>query len=105
VKRIYHAPAGPNNAPGGQISIEKWRGPNIYVGNVMADYVSAGAVNGKPAIFVRRTETVPYKPGEATFWATEGRVIIPEEFGFTVVRVDGRNFPLEEAVKIAEGLE
>jgi hypothetical protein len=108
-------PGSPAMVCGGQVSrakriynnvyIEKWRGSNFYVGNMMADYVSAGEVNGKPAIFVRRTEYVPYKPGEATFWATEGRVIIPEEFGFTVVRVRDTSLPFEEAVKIAEGLE
>jgi hypothetical protein len=72
---------------------------------MLAAYVSAAEVNGKPAIFVRRTEIVAFELRDATYWATEGRVIIPEEFGFTVVRIVGPNLPFEEAMKIAEGLE
>jgi hypothetical protein len=88
----------------GPFSIERWRGPNFYVGKLQAEYTSPGEINGKPAIFVRRA---PYPPesGLGGLWATAGLVIIPEEFGFTVVKVDDIKLPFEEAVKIAEGLE
>ncbi len=92
----------------GRFSIEKWRGPNVYVGDLQAAYVSAGEINGKPAIFVRRspsTRNIKRSVGATKTWSSSGFVIIPEEFGFTVVRVDGIRIPFEEAVKIAEGLK
>ena len=89
----------------GPFSIERWRGPNFYVGKLQAEYTSPGEVNGKPAIFVRRQ---PYRPESrpgGALWATVGLVIIPEEFGFTVVELDDIKLPFEEAVRIAEGLQ
>ncbi|MEE8369347.1 MAG: hypothetical protein V3S00_01110, partial [Dehalococcoidia bacterium] len=53
-KRVYRVPFGPDELEGtfegtggwiprmGWIIIEKWRGPNLYVGDMLAEYVSAG---------------------------------------------------------------
>lgn len=78
----------------GDFFIIRYQGEHAIDINASADRVSPGTINGKPAVLV-----APITPDG---YGRSG-VIVAEDFGITVVSAFG--LPLEETVKIAEGLE
>ena len=76
------------------IYIRRRQGERAIATDASPERVSAGTVGGKPAVLVE-----PLSPEGYGYSA----VIVAEEFGITVVSAFG--LPLEETIKIAEGLK
>jgi hypothetical protein len=79
---------------GADFRIHRRQGERVVDTSASADRVSAATVAGKPAVLV-----APLTPDGYGY----SRVIMAEDFGFTSVGAFG--LPLEETIKIAEGLE
>jgi len=77
----------------GNLFIARRQGEQAVASSSSADRVSAGTVGGKPAVLV--APLTPEGYGQSV-------VIIAEDFGLTIVFADG--LPLDETVKVAEGL-
>jgi hypothetical protein len=78
----------------GDFYVSRRQGEQAIASNASADRVSAATVGGKPAVVV--APLAPDGFGQST-------VIMAEDFGITIVFADG--LPLEETMKIAEGLK
>jgi hypothetical protein len=78
----------------GDFYVSRRQGEQAIASNASADRVSAATVGGKPAVVV--APLAPDGFGQST-------VIVAEDFGITIVFADG--LPIEETVKIAEGLK
>ncbi len=78
---------------GANFFIARRQGEQAIDINASADRVSPGTINGKPAALV-----APITPDGYG----QSMVIVAEDFGITIVSAFG--LPLEETVKIAEGL-
>jgi len=77
----------------GDFFIIRYQGEQAIDTTASAGRISAGTIGGKPAVLVE-----PITPDGYGY----SMVIVAEDFGITVVAADG--LPLEETVKIAEGL-
>lgn len=75
-------------------SISRRQGEQAIAIDASAERVSAATVGGKPAALVK-----PLAPDGFGY----SMVIVAEDFGITIVSDDG--LPIEETVKIAEGLQ
>jgi len=78
---------------GADFFIIRYQGEHAIDISASADRISAGTIGGKPAALVE-----PITPDGYGY----SMVIVAEDFGITVIAADG--LPLEETVKIAEGL-
>lgn len=81
-------------AEGADFSIQRRQGERVVDIDASADRVSAATVGGKPAVLVE-----PITPDGYGY----SMVIVAEDFGITAVVAFG--LPLEETIKIAEGLK
>jgi len=79
---------------GADFFIIRYQGEQAIDISASADRISAGTIGGKPAVLVE-----PITPDGYGY----SMVIVAEDFGITVIAADG--LPLEETVKIAEGLK
>jgi hypothetical protein len=79
---------------GVHLFIARRQGEHAADTTASADRISAGTIGDKPAVLVE-----PITPDGYGY----SMVIVAEDFGITVVAADG--LPLEETVKIAEGLK
>lgn len=82
----------------GDFSIQRRQGERVIDTDASAERVSPATVAGKPAVLVAPLIT----PGMGSGYGYSA-VIMAEDFGFTIVGAFG--LPLEESIKIAEGLE
>jgi hypothetical protein len=78
----------------GDFYVSRRQGEQAISSDASAERVSAGTVGGKPAVLVEPLTPEGYG---------QSAVIVAEDFGLTIVVAFG--LPLEETVKIAEGLE
>jgi len=78
----------------GHFDISRRQGEQAIATDASADRVSAATIGGKPAALV-----APLAPDGFG----QSAVIVAEDFGITIVSADG--LPLEETVKIVEGLQ
>ena len=80
----------------GEVSLVVWRlsGEPAWYSVYSEDWLTAGTVDGRPAVFIA-------PPAWASQADVSVQVVVREEFGLTVVT---GQVPLEEATRVAEGL-